>query len=113
MLPVNGQPQPFEWRHSHSDAVKTATGRRGGYKLVRLGHGSADNGAESSDGGEIVAASGEARWFTGKKAYQFQFLGSGLSGELGDQWAVGAVMSGIALFVYLWRQEQAAASASA
>jgi hypothetical protein len=91
----------FEWRQSRGGEIKELDKYSRGWKLVRLGQHADGAGGErsdrslgaTSDGKEIVAV---WTWHTGwsmTKALKFQFMGSGLTGEMGERWAV---MAGVA-----------------
>ena len=93
-------PERFEWRSSRSDEVKELGEGSHGYKLVRLG-------PEE----EIVAIAGNAKWTKSwTKAGAFQFRGRGATGELGEAWAIMAVVSFVRI---VQRNMQAAVAASA
>ncbi|KAJ6445824.1 ATP synthase alpha chain precursor [Purpureocillium lavendulum] len=96
----NSLPERFEWRSSRSDEVKELGEGSFGYKLVRMGQQE-----------EIVAVAGNAKWGRSwTKAAAFQFMGRGASGELGEAWAVMAVVSFTRI---VQRNMQAAVAASA
>jgi len=107
----------FEWRSSHGDEVKALSGGFNfGWKLCRLdgptiAPGSVDtsNGGYSSDGKEIVAVGIQPRLF--KKNPEFRFLGTGLTGQLGETFEIVAIMGFIRL-CELASQEAAGASSS-
>ncbi|KKY38251.1 hypothetical protein UCDDA912_g01568 [Diaporthe ampelina] len=93
--------EKFEWRRSASDAVAGLGGRSHGWKLVRLsnelpagGMAVAGSGPPSGDGHEVVAVCTAAAMSV-SKLWKFTFLGTGLSGALGEQWAVMAVITGL------------------
>ncbi|KAH7161544.1 hypothetical protein EDB81DRAFT_925073 [Dactylonectria macrodidyma] len=96
------------WRHSRGDAVKSLGGRLYGYKLVRLAQGpprsrGTGNGGDmnfvDSAGKEIVAAWAGSRGSSTKEGEaKFRFMGTGLTGLLGERWAIMAVVTFLALF---------------
>lgn len=94
----------FEWRRSSSLAVGGLGGRAHGWKLVRLsnelpagGMAVAGSGPPSGDGHEVVAVC-TAAVMSVSKLFKFSFLGTGLSGALGEQWAVMSVVTGLAIW---------------
>lgn len=125
--------EDFEWRRSHGGEVQQLGNRHAwGWKLVRLGRaatngdgmgmgvgggavgGPRDERAEgtTSDGLEVVAAWVEDSCCCWSKSARFRFLGSGLTGELGDRWALMAVITALRLW-YLAQQSLGASMASA
>lgn len=94
--------EKFEWRRSASVAVGGLGGRSHGWKLVRLSNElpaggmavAAGSGPPSGDGHEVVAVC-TAAVMSVSKIWKFSFLGTGLSGVLGEQWAVMAVITGL------------------
>lgn len=94
----------YEWRRSSSLAVGGLGGRAHGWKLVRLANelppgerAFAGSGPPSRDGHEVVAVCTETLMSV-SKLFKFAFLGTGLSGALGEQWAVMAVVTGLAIW---------------
>lgn len=103
----------FEWRSTHGEEVRQLDKHAWGWKLVRLGHQAAGPGvATTSDGLEVVAVFAENHSWSMTKVLRFQFLGSGLPGELGERWAVMAVMSCLRVW-YLIQNSRAANNAVA
>ncbi|WYZ41070.1 hypothetical protein EsH8_IV_001411 [Colletotrichum jinshuiense] len=98
--------ETFEWRTSSGGAIAMLAGSSRGWKLVRLAHTVPPNAGpqafRGSDGKEVVAVWTDAG-MSMSKAAKFAFLGSGLTGELGERWAIMAAISGLAIFV---RQRQ-------
>lgn len=93
--------EKFEWRRSSSAAVGGLGGRAHGWKLVRYcnvlpdgGISVAGSGPPSGDGHEVVAVC-TANMLTVSKLWKFSFMGTGLSGALGEQWATMAVVTGL------------------
>ncbi|TQN74095.1 hypothetical protein CSHISOI_01323 [Colletotrichum shisoi] len=86
----------FEWRSSSGEAIAMLDGRSRGWKLVRLAQSAGSAGYRSSDGKEVVAVWTDAGLSMTKVA-KFAFTGSGLTGELGERWAIMAVISGLAI----------------
>jgi hypothetical protein len=92
----------FEWRQSHGDEVKALSGWPLGMKLVRSRNGTPERKGgkrkereigESSDGNEVVAVWAFHAKPSMTKIGMFQFLGSGATGELGEHWAIVAIVS--------------------
>lgn len=108
----------FEWRSSRGDEVKELSGGFNfGWKLVRLdgppivpGTVDTSNGGYSSDGKEIVAVGIQARLL--KRNPEFQFLGTGATGQLGETFEIVAIM-GFLRLCELASQEAAAGAAGA
>ena len=102
----NGPRETFEWRRSSGQAVASLGGHYHGWKLVRLaqgppGGGNMDfvpGGFRDSFGNEVVAAwaMGSGRSLT--KVAHYQFMGTGLTGLLGERWAIMTVITGLTLF---------------
>lgn len=95
--------EPFEWRHSSGDEVKTLSGWGTGWKLVHTGPGGLGTGSgpRSGEGNEVVALFAvPAMSIT--KAVEFRFVGSGMTGEFGERWAVTAVISALGI----WEKEK-------
>lgn len=136
----NGELEVFEWRRSHGNEVKQLGGSRWGWKLVRVGRAGRDEppeGKESfdaselsddgslaeyekgraeastSDGKEVVAVwARTGLWTSLHDVGEFQLLGSGATGELGDRWAVMALMSILCIWQKAMRDQSAAAASS-
>ncbi|KAM0272202.1 hypothetical protein ACHAQH_008803 [Verticillium albo-atrum] len=101
--------EEFQWRRSRGDAVASLGGRGYGWKLVRMASGPpagadqqgrsryAAGGYRGSDGAEVVAVWSEMG-YSMSKALRFTFLGTGLTGLLGERWAIMAVMTAMGLF---------------
>lgn len=105
------QNEKFEWRRSSSGAVGGLGGRAHGWKLVRLrnelppgGMAVAGSGPPSGDGHEVVAVCTESVMSV-SKLWKFSFLGTGLSGALGEQWAVMAVVTGLVIWDFDRRRD--------
>ncbi|KAF7537374.1 hypothetical protein G7054_g3779 [Neopestalotiopsis clavispora] len=109
----------FEWRQSHGGEIKQLGKCSRGWKLVRLSAEAAGPGGEreerahgaSSDGKEIVAVWAFYSGWSMTKSFKFQFLGSGLTGELGERWSVMAVITALRMW-YLHFQGIAATTAA-
>ncbi|KAJ0161549.1 hypothetical protein CTA2_6028 [Colletotrichum tanaceti] len=86
----------FEWRPSSGEAIAMLDGRSRGWKLVRLAQAAGPAGFRGGDGKEVVAVWTDAGLSMTKVA-KFAFTGSGLTGELGERWAIMAVISGLAI----------------
>lgn len=96
--------EAYEWRRSNSLAVAGLAGSNTGWKLVRLtnelppgGVTVAGSGPPSRDGHEVVAVCTNAV-MSMTKLWKFCFLGTGVSGALGERWAVMAVTTGLAIW---------------
>ncbi|KAL1859476.1 hypothetical protein Daus18300_009621 [Diaporthe australafricana] len=105
---VTYRKEAFEWRRSNSLAIGGLGGRSQGWKLVRLsnelppgGVSVAGSGPPAGDGHEVVAVCTDAV-MSMTKLFKFSFLGTGLSGALGERWAVMAVVTGLVI----WDQER-------
>lgn len=106
--------EKFEWRLSHGKEVKVLDKWAWGWKLVRLeGNPSSQPEASSSssstkredrdlgftsDGKEVVAVWAPNSHWSKNKLGKFRFLGSGLTGELGEAWARMAVATVLSLW---------------
>ncbi|EFX06517.1 hypothetical protein CMQ_6838 [Grosmannia clavigera kw1407] len=104
---LNIHNEAFEWRHSSGSAIAALGGAHDGWKLVRMC--TATLGPRqprcapaflTSDGREVVAIWSDALMSLTKQL-KFSFCGTGLSGLLGERWAVMAVMSALAI----WEKE--------
>ncbi|EWY99424.1 hypothetical protein FOYG_03468 [Fusarium oxysporum NRRL 32931] len=120
----------FEWRRSRGAEVKSVgQSRWGGYKLVRLGstntkeeyssseedlHDGSTNGeGYTSDGKEVVAVWGSTNCLKSLSGVgEFQFRGSGATGELGQLWALMAVMSCMSIWQKVQRDNATAGASS-
>ncbi|KAF7551805.1 hypothetical protein G7Z17_g4755 [Cylindrodendrum hubeiense] len=120
----NKRIERFEWRHSRGSEVKSVGQAGNGWKLVRLGGGMAGEGNEedgpdrddgyTKDGKEIVAVWAEGKAFKSiSNIGEFQFRGSGATGELGMLWSLTALMSYICIYVHTMRQAATASTAAA
>ncbi|KAK7426581.1 hypothetical protein QQZ08_006911 [Neonectria magnoliae] len=101
--------ETFEWRRSRGDAVASLGGLSNGWKLVRLTRGPpggagvggdvsfVGGGFVDSQGNEVVAAWTMATGSLTKVA-KFHFTGTGLTGLLGERWAIFAVVTALALY---------------
>lgn len=106
--------EKFEWRLSHGKEVKVLDKWAWGWKLVRLDeetakHSEAGSSSSStkredrdlgvtSDGKEVVAVWAPNSQWSKTKLGKFRFLGSGLTGELGEAWARMAVATVLSLW---------------
>ncbi|ORY71025.1 uncharacterized protein BCR38DRAFT_415725 [Pseudomassariella vexata] len=105
----------FEWRHSSGVAVASLGGVRTGWKLIRLatdappgvesGWQFVAGGDTSSDGKEIVAVWAQAA-MSMSKVLKFRFIGSGVTGVLGERWAVMAVMTALRMHQHAERDRR-------
>ncbi|KAI0399401.1 hypothetical protein F4802DRAFT_589758 [Xylaria palmicola] len=109
--------EQFEWRSSHGAEIRELDGYRWGWKLVRLSSQAPGGGGDratrasgsTSDGHEIVAVWAHNNTMSMTKAFKFQFLGSALSGMLGDRGAALALISALRI----WSLELNSSAASA
>ncbi|KAJ6020444.1 hypothetical protein N7540_005948 [Penicillium herquei] len=101
------QKQRFEWRRSRAKEVeRIATGDLYGWKLVRVSGPNRGSGGPrkqrdfgfTSDGLEIVAVFAHNSSNRMAKALRFAFMGTGLTGELGEVWEIMAVVSALQLW---------------
>ncbi|KAE8353776.1 hypothetical protein BDV28DRAFT_132413 [Aspergillus coremiiformis] len=98
--------EKFQWRSSHGKEIKELGGYSSGWKLVRLSHTVGETSASrsertvgcSSDGREIVAVVAHNASWSLTKGFRFAFLGSGLTGILGEDWETMAVITA----VHIW-----------
>ncbi|ERS97571.1 hypothetical protein HMPREF1624_05742 [Sporothrix schenckii ATCC 58251] len=108
--PRNVHRETFEWRHSYGNAVAALGGAREGWKLVRMSTAPLPGapraqpapGFVSSDGREVVAMYSDAR-MSMTKQLKFAYVGTGLTGALGERWSVMAATSALAI----WEKEEA------
>ncbi|KAK2015665.1 hypothetical protein LZ32DRAFT_602310 [Colletotrichum eremochloae] len=95
-----GVVEEFQWRSSHGDEIKELAGHSYGWKLVRMK--TPPTGQKSfgysSDGKEVVAVLAHSTSWSMTKSYNFGFLGTGLTGTLGEDWETAAVISGFSLW---------------
>ncbi|KAJ5703339.1 hypothetical protein N7493_011728 [Penicillium malachiteum] len=105
----------FEWRCSSGKEVEEiSTGYVDGWKLARVSGPNKGRGGPrkqrdfgfTSDGLEIVAVVAHNPSSCMAKALRFAFMGTGLTGELGEIWEIMAVVS--ALQLWYWRAQEAA-----
>ncbi|KAE8317323.1 hypothetical protein BDV41DRAFT_573018 [Aspergillus transmontanensis] len=98
--------EQFEWRSSHGKEIKERAGHTSGWKLVRLSETVSEAGGSrshramgcSSDGKEIVAVIAHNASWSLSKGFKFAFVGSGLTGVLGERWEIMTLMTA----VHLW-----------
>ncbi|KAB8207889.1 hypothetical protein BDV34DRAFT_191322 [Aspergillus parasiticus] len=98
--------EQFEWRSSHGKEIKELAGHTSGWKLVRLSETVSEAGGSrshlamgcSSDGKEIVAVIAHNASWSLSKGFKFAFVGSGLTGVLGERWEIMTLMTA----VHLW-----------
>ncbi|KAJ5305656.1 hypothetical protein PENANT_c041G07841 [Penicillium antarcticum] len=112
--------EAFEWRQSHGNEIKELSGHSYGWKLVRLtGPMNTAGGSRkerergyTSDGLEVVAVIAHNASWSMTKGFRFAFMGSGLTGTLGEIWEILVVLSALEMW-YLDVQSSAAAAGSA
>ncbi|KAK6823393.1 hypothetical protein RU639_006021 [Aspergillus parasiticus] len=98
--------EQFEWRSSHGKEIKELAGHTSGWKLVRLSETVSEAGGSrshramgcSSDGKKIVAVIAHNASWSLSKGFKFAFVGSGLTGVLGERWEIMTLMTA----VHLW-----------
>ncbi|GMF71951.1 unnamed protein product [Aspergillus oryzae] len=98
--------EQFEWRSSHGKEIKELAGHTSGWKLVRLSEAVGEAGGSrshramgcSSDGKEIVAGIAHNASWSLSKGFRIAFVGSGLTGVLGERWEIMTLMTA----VHLW-----------
>ncbi|KPM35587.1 hypothetical protein AK830_g10985 [Neonectria ditissima] len=115
--------EKFEWRHSRGSEVKSIGQSGSGWKLVRLGSSIAGEGNNevadrgdgfTKDGKEIVAVWADGKAFKSiSNIGEFQFRGSGATGELGTLWGLTAMMSYLCIWLQTMLQASVASGASA
>ncbi|KAE8153109.1 hypothetical protein BDV25DRAFT_137182 [Aspergillus avenaceus] len=96
----------FQWRSSHGKEIKELGGFSYGWKLVRLSHSTDEAGASrshrplgcTSDGKEIVAVIAHNSSWSLTKGFRFAFMGSGLTGTMGEKWETMALVSAVQLW---------------
>ncbi|KAL7898614.1 hypothetical protein HDV63DRAFT_374252 [Trichoderma sp. SZMC 28014] len=93
----------FEWVGSGSKEVKDLHEWKHGWKLRRVAASGADEDEDEATNeipaGEILAVWADST-ISKRKAAKFQFLNSGATGELGEAWALMAVIT----FVRVWQR---------
>lgn len=112
----------FEWRKSHGNEInELAAGHSYGWKLIRL-LGPVSNAGGSrkerdfgvaSDGMEIVALIAHNASWSMTKGFRFAFMGTGLTGALGEAWEIMTVASALQLWYLDVQAAMAAGSAAA
>lgn len=110
----------FEWRKSHGNEIKELAGHSTGWKLVRLAASGNNPGGSrkerdfgyTSDGLEVVAIIAHNASWSMTKGLRFTFLGSGLTGTMGEAWEILVITSSLQLW-YIDVQANAAASSAA
>ncbi|KNG89699.1 hypothetical protein ANOM_002344 [Aspergillus nomiae NRRL 13137] len=91
---------------AHGKEIKELAGHTTGWKLVRLSEAVGETGGSrsqramgcSSDGKEIVAVIAHNASLSLSKGFKFAFVGSGLTGVLGEKWETMTLITA----VYLW-----------
>ncbi|KAF5517514.1 hypothetical protein CGCA056_v011156 [Colletotrichum aenigma] len=115
MKTTKGRVEEFQWRTSHGNEIKELAGHASGWKLVRMmgpesigGHSKNPDLGYSSDGQEVVAVLAHNMSWSMTKGYRFAFMGTGLTGTLGEEWEATAVLTGF----WLWYQQVTTNSAA-
>ncbi|CAG7967077.1 unnamed protein product [Penicillium olsonii] len=111
--------EKFEWRSSYGNEIKELAGHSHGWKLVRLAAAPNVGGSRrerdfgyTSDGLEVVAVIAHNASWSMTKSLRFAFMGSGLTGTMGEAWEILVVTSALQLW-YIDVQTNAAATAAA
>lgn len=84
----------FQWRRSKGKGVRDLGLQNQGWKLVWLPGTYSSNSSQE----EIVATWAQYNHWSFKKPFDFQFLGSGADGSLGEKWALMAVVSALTIW---------------
>lgn len=113
--------ETFEWRRSYGKEVQDLATHSYGWKLVRLSNRvrssstsrSRRGRGHTSDGKEVVAVVAHNSSWSMTKGVKFAFLGSGLTGALGEEWEVMVLMSGLQLWGMDYQDQALAAGAAA
>ncbi|CAG8390889.1 unnamed protein product [Penicillium salamii] len=112
--------EKFQWRSSHGAEIKNLAGHSCGWKLVRLAETASVGGSRkerdvgsTSDGLEVVAIIAHNASWSMTKGLRFAFLGSGLTGTMGETWEILALTSALQLWYIDVQNNTAAASAAA
>ena len=95
--------EDFKWRRSHGSEIKDLAGNSWGWKLVRENSSATGTGGKrkerdpgfTSDGKEILAVIAYNMSASMSKATKFAFMGQGLTGSMGEDWEIAAVISGL------------------
>ncbi|KAJ5365534.1 hypothetical protein N7517_008420 [Penicillium concentricum] len=105
--PKGTTPEKFEWRKSQGNEIKELAGLSYGWKLVRLTP-SANNSVGgsrkerdrgyTSDGLEVVAIIAHNASWSMTKGFRFAFLGTGLTGTMGENWEIVVVTSAVQMW---------------
>ena len=116
------EPEWFEWRKSQGTEIKElATGLSYGWKLVRLS-GPADGvGGKrkereqgvTNDGREILALIAHNASWSMTKGFRIAFMGTGLTGTLGETWEIVTIASALQLWYLDYQGSVAASGANA
>ncbi|KAI8244441.1 hypothetical protein K4K57_005212 [Colletotrichum sp. SAR 10_99] len=101
-----GREEEFQWRRSSGNEVKELARHSIGGKLVRMsgpraGAGGSRKAREqgfSGDGNEVVAVLAPRSNIGIANGLKFKFMGTGLTGDLGEKWESVAVITGFWLF---------------
>ncbi|OIW33113.1 hypothetical protein CONLIGDRAFT_628045 [Coniochaeta ligniaria NRRL 30616] len=96
----------FEWRSSRGKDIPGLEKAGRGWVLVRLG------GGAGNETPEVVAYWGHTSGWSLRKGHRFQFLNSGLTGELGERWAVMAVITALRIWYKEFETAMVAAAVS-
>lgn len=110
----------FEWRKSHGNEIKELAGHSYGWKLVRLagpvnslgGSRKERDHGYTSDGLEVVALIAHNASWSMTKGFRFAFIGSGLTGTMGQNWEILVVTSALQMW-YIDVQGNAATTSAA
>ncbi|KAJ5824751.1 hypothetical protein N7447_007091 [Penicillium robsamsonii] len=106
--PKGTTPEKFEWRKSQGNEIKELAGLSYGWKLVRLtppvnrsvgGSRKERDHGHTSDGLEVVAIIAHNASWSMTKGFRFAFLGSGLTGTMGENWEIVVVTSAVQMWL--------------
>ncbi|TPX25514.1 hypothetical protein DIZ76_010969 [Coccidioides immitis] len=108
----------FEWRMSTGNEIKEQDGHSYGWKLVRMSNTMEDCVVKrsrrefgvTSDGKEVVAVLAYYCGWSMTKGFKFAFLGSGLTGTMGEQWEIVTLVSALHVWYIDFRQTMAGAA---
>lgn len=117
--PPTSHHETFEWRRSQGREINDLAGNSYGWKLVRLSARVRSSSTRSrrgsgatSDGREVVAVIAHNSSWSMTKGVKFAFLGTGLTGMLGEEWEAMVLMSALQLWGMDYQDQVLAAGAA-